>query len=39
MDNIEHPHYTRPPELRGMKVPDVLLSGDDKAIADWRKTY
>lgn len=39
MYNIEHPHYTRPPELRGMKVPDVLLSGDDKAIADWRKSH
>lgn len=33
---IEHPHYTRPEEFRGMKVPDVLLSGHHKNIAEWR---
>jgi len=34
----EHPHYTRPIEFRGMTVPEVLLSGDHKKIAEWRKT-
>jgi tRNA (guanine37-N1)-methyltransferase len=34
---LEHPHYTRPPEFRGLKVPDVLLSGDHAAIAAWRQ--
>lgn len=34
---LEYPQYTRPPEFRGMKVPDVLLSGDHEEIADWRK--
>ena len=29
-------HYTRPPEYRGMKVPDILLSGNHKEIAAWR---
>lgn len=33
---LEHPHYTRPSDFRGMKVPDVLLSGDHKKIAEWR---
>lgn len=33
---IEHPQYTRPREYRGMSVPDVLLSGNHKAIAQWR---
>lgn len=33
---IEYPHYTRPVEFRGEKVPDVLVSGNHKAIADWR---
>ncbi|WAA10693.1 tRNA (guanosine(37)-N1)-methyltransferase TrmD [Fervidibacillus albus] len=33
---LEHPHYTRPREFRGMKVPEVLLSGDHKKIAEWR---
>ena len=33
---IEHPQYTRPRDFRGMAVPDVLLSGNHKAIADWR---
>lgn len=31
------PHYTRPPEYRGFKVPDVLLSGNHQKIAEWRK--
>jgi tRNA (guanine37-N1)-methyltransferase len=33
---LDSPHYTRPPEYRGMKVPDVLLSGNHKEIAAWR---
>ena len=33
---LEYPQYTRPPEFRGIKVPDVLLSGDHKKIAEWR---
>ncbi len=33
----EHPHYTRPPEYRGMKVPEVLLSGDHRRIERWRR--
>jgi tRNA (guanine37-N1)-methyltransferase len=34
---IEYPHYTRPPEFRGEKVPDVLLSGDHAKIEKWRR--
>ncbi|MFD2208804.1 tRNA (guanosine(37)-N1)-methyltransferase TrmD [Virgibacillus halophilus] len=34
---LEHPHYTRPADFRGMKVPEVLLSGDHGKIAKWRK--
>ena len=34
---LEYPHYTRPEEFRGMKVPDILLSGDHGKIAQWRK--
>lgn len=34
---LEYPHYTRPREFRGRSVPDVLLSGNHKAIADWRE--
>ena len=34
---VSAPSYTRPPEYRGFKVPDVLMSGDHKRIADWRK--
>lgn len=34
---LEHPHYTRPPEFRGWKVPEVLLSGDHARIAAWRR--
>lgn len=33
---LEYPHYTRPREFRGMKVPDVLLSGNHEDIRRWR---
>jgi len=33
---LEYPQYTRPEVFRGMKVPDILLSGDHAKIADWR---
>jgi tRNA (guanine37-N1)-methyltransferase len=33
---LDHPHYTRPEEVAGLKVPDVLLSGDHAEIARWR---
>jgi len=33
---LEHPHYTRPADFRGMTVPEVLRSGDHGAIARWR---
>jgi tRNA (guanine37-N1)-methyltransferase len=36
---IEHPHYTRPEDFRGQKVPKVLLSGDHQAIERWRKQH
>ncbi len=34
---LEYPHYTRPEDFRGWKVPEVLLSGNHKAIAQWRR--
>ena len=34
---LEYPHYTRPAEFRGWKVPDVLLSGDHARIDSWRR--
>ncbi|GAA3323529.1 hypothetical protein GCM10020331_047770 [Ectobacillus funiculus] len=34
---LEHPHYTRPADFRGMKVPDVLLSGNHAKIEEWRR--
>ena len=34
---LEYPHYTRPPEFRGMQVPEVLLSGNHAEIARWRR--
>jgi len=34
---IEYPHFTRPPEFRGWRVPDVLLSGDHGKIDAWRR--
>lgn len=36
-DEKEHPHYTRPEEYRGLKVPDVLLSGHHVQIKNWRE--
>jgi tRNA (guanine37-N1)-methyltransferase len=37
MGLLEYPHYTRPPEFRGSKVPDILLSGDHAKINKWRR--
>jgi tRNA (guanine37-N1)-methyltransferase len=34
---LDHPHYTRPAEFRGMAVPEVLLSGDHAAVERWRR--
>jgi tRNA (guanine37-N1)-methyltransferase len=34
---LEYPHYTRPPDFRGWRVPEVLLSGNHAAIARWRR--
>jgi tRNA (guanine37-N1)-methyltransferase len=34
---LEYPHYTRPPEFRGWRVPDILLSGDHARIEHWRR--
>lgn len=34
---LEYPHYTRPPEFKGMKVPEVLLSGNHREIEKWRR--
>ena len=34
---LEYPQYTRPPEFRGWRVPDVLLSGDHGAVDRWRR--
>jgi len=36
-DLLEYPHYTRPAELGGVKVPDVLLSGNHRGIEKWRE--
>jgi tRNA (guanine37-N1)-methyltransferase len=36
-ETLEFPQFTRPEEFRGMKVPDVLLSGNHAKIADWRQ--
>jgi len=36
---LEHPHYTRPVEFRGWRVPDVLLSGDHSEVAMWRRRH
>jgi tRNA (guanine37-N1)-methyltransferase len=35
---LEYPHYTRPAEFRGWRVPDILVSGDHKRIEEWRRT-
>jgi tRNA (guanine37-N1)-methyltransferase len=34
---LDHPHYTRPAEFRGMRVPEVLLSGNHAEIERWRR--
>jgi tRNA (guanine37-N1)-methyltransferase len=34
---LDHPHYTRPQEFRGLRVPDVLVSGDHARIEEWRR--
>lgn len=36
-DLLDHPHYTRPEEFRGMRVPEILLSGDHQKVDDWRQ--
>jgi tRNA (guanine37-N1)-methyltransferase len=36
---LEYPHYTRPAEFRGWRVPDVLLSGDHARVDRWRKEH
>ena len=33
---LEHPHYTRPPMFEGRPIPEVLMSGNHKKIAEWR---
>jgi tRNA (guanine37-N1)-methyltransferase len=38
-DNLEYPQYTKPSDFRGMKVPDILLSGNHGEIAKWRKEH
>jgi tRNA (guanine37-N1)-methyltransferase len=38
-ETLEFPQYTRPEEFRGMKVPDVLLSGNHGEIEKWRKAH
>ena len=35
-NRLEHPQYTKPREFRGLKVPDVLLSGHHENIQDWQ---
>ncbi|MGH8885946.1 MAG: tRNA (guanosine(37)-N1)-methyltransferase TrmD [Egibacteraceae bacterium] len=35
---LEYPQYTRPAEVRGLRVPDVLRSGDHSKVAQWRRT-
>jgi tRNA (guanine37-N1)-methyltransferase len=34
---LDHPHYTRPREFRGLEVPEALLSGDHRRIEEWRR--
>ena len=36
-ESVEAPYYTRPAEYRGMKVPEILLSGHDKNISEWKE--
>ena len=33
---LDYPHYTRPADFNGIKVPDVLISGNHKKIEEWR---
>ncbi|MCC6259811.1 MAG: tRNA (guanosine(37)-N1)-methyltransferase TrmD [Anaerolineales bacterium] len=37
MGLLEYPHYTRPPEFRGWRAPEILLSGDHAKIEKWRR--
>ena len=37
MGLLEYPHYTKPPEFRGWKVPEVLASGNHARIEQWRR--
>ncbi|WP_276954886.1 tRNA (guanosine(37)-N1)-methyltransferase TrmD [Allomeiothermus silvanus] len=34
---LDYPHYTRPPEFRGLRVPEILISGHHAKIAEWRR--
>lgn len=34
---VEHPHYTRPSDFRGWRVPDILMSGNHEAVRKWRE--
>jgi len=34
---LDYPHYTRPEEFRGWRVPEILLSGNHQKIAEWRR--
>jgi tRNA (guanine37-N1)-methyltransferase len=36
---LEHPHYTRPADFRGWRVPDVLVSGDHGKVDAWRREH
>ncbi|MBR2836749.1 tRNA (guanosine(37)-N1)-methyltransferase TrmD [Candidatus Saccharibacteria bacterium] len=38
-DNLEYPQYTKPAEFRGMKVPEVLLSGHHGKVDEWRRKH
>ena len=38
-DNLEYPQYTKPADFRGMKVPEILLSGNHGEIDKWRKEH
>ena len=38
-DNLEYPQYTKPFNFRGMRVPEILLSGNHQKIAEWRKEH
>ena len=38
-DIIEYPQYTKPADFRGMKVPEVLLSGHHGKIREWREVH